>query len=265
LRDFFGVPEDGVFDDNDDDTEDTCSTCDSVYSVGEVSTISDEEDTFTGDRYDDRGLLAVTEIVHHDKERDKIEADVMVVQGNEERYRTKEDYMITIGQGGEEINASEGNQMETSNQPNILNGEETRCERGEMETTIQGDELMDGIEVNEIGANIQCNVQSSDTSETMQVAVDRVVETHDATCNPGFVLVIDNIDMNIRRSDQRVDRTTSSYHFCHAFALLNRVNSTLLEDNPISGVLSLDQILPSRSDLDMILEEFQVFVSRYSI
>jgi len=33
----------------------------------------------------------------------------------------------------------------------------------------------------------------------------------------GFVLVIDNIDMNIRRSDQGVDHTTSSYHFCHAF------------------------------------------------
>jgi len=57
---------------------------------------------------------------------------------------------------------------------------------------------MDGIEVNEMGANIQCNVQSSDTSETMQVGVDRVVETHGCTCNPGFVLVIDNIDMNIR-------------------------------------------------------------------
>ena len=131
-----------------------------------------------------------------------------------------------------------------------------------METTIQGGEAMD---VNEMGANIQYNVQSSDTSEAMQVACDRVVETRGAKCNPGFVLVIDNIDMNIRRSDQRVDRTTSSYHFCHALALLNRVNSTVLEDSPLSGALCLDQILPSQSDCHTILEEFQVFVSRYNV
>ena len=65
------------------------------------------------------------------------------------------------------------------------------------------------MDVNEMGANIQYNFQSSDTSEAMQVACDRVVETSGAKCNPGFVLVIDNIDMNIRRSDQRVDATTT--------------------------------------------------------
>ena len=43
------------------------------------------------------------------------------------------------------------------------------------------------------------------------------------------------------------------------------MNSTLLEDSPLSGVLSLDQILPSQRDLDIILEEYQVFVSRYKI
>jgi len=83
------------------------------------------------------------------------------------------------------------------------------------------------------------------TGEPMLVSCDRVEETQDTTCNSGFALVIDNIDMNVRRSDQRVDRTTSSYHFCHAYAVLNRVNSTLLED---SGVLSLDLMLPAQSD-----------------
>jgi len=60
----------------------------------------------------------------------------MVVQGNEERNRTKDNCTITTGQGDEEINTSEGSQMETNIQHNVLNGEETRCEAGEMETTI---------------------------------------------------------------------------------------------------------------------------------
>ena len=32
-------------------------------------------------------------------------------------------------------------------------------------------------------------------------------------------MVIDNIDMNIRRSEQRMGRTTKSYHYCHGYAV----------------------------------------------
>ena len=80
---------------------------------------------------------------------------------------------------------------------------------------------------------------------------------------PGFALCIDNIDMNIRKSDQRYGRTTQSFHFCHGFAVQNRVNSTKLSDGPPSGVLSSDLILPKEADRDSILEDFTVLVSRY--
>jgi len=107
--------------------------------------------------------------------------------------------------------------METNIQHNVLNGEETRCEAGKMETTIQGDEVMDGIEVNGMGANIQCNVHRVQIQmKPCRWLVRRHMVLH---VTQGFVLVIDNIDMNIRQSDQRVDHTTSSYHLCHAFAL----------------------------------------------
>ena len=68
---------------------------------------------------------------------------------------------------------------------------------------------------NETGSQISAlNVAGTSNLTTQIASDDRVVETHETnTCNPGFVLVIDNIDMNVRRSDQRVDRTTSSYHF----------------------------------------------------
>jgi len=83
---------------------------------------------------------------------------------------------------------------------------------------------------NETGSKISALNVAGTSNLTVQITSDdRVVEIHETnTHNPVFVLVMDNIDMNARRSDQRDDRTTSSYHFCHAFALLNRVNSTLL-------------------------------------
>lgn len=79
----------------------------------------------------------------------------------------------------------------------------------------------------------------------------------------GFVVCIDNVDMNVRRSDQRVGRTTQSYHFCQGYTALNRVDSTKLVDRPPSGVLSVDQILPSTADIDSILDDFTVLVERY--
>ena len=79
---------------------------------------------------------------------------------------------------------------------------------------------------------------------------------------PGYTLVIDNIDMNVRRSFQRLDRTTKSYHFCHGYALLNRVSSTLLPDGPQLRALSPQLILPNQTDLEVVLSDFVVLVSR---
>lgn len=80
----------------------------------------------------------------------------------------------------------------------------------------------------------------------------------------GYVLVMDNIDMNIRRSFQRSDRTTASYHFCHTYGLLNRINTSTLSDGPPSGTLSTEAILPNSTDLNVIMEDFAVLVSRYN-
>ena len=65
-----------------------------------------------------------------------------------------------------------------------------------------------------------------------------------------YTLVIDNIDMNVRKSYQRLDHTTKSYHFCHGYAVLNRVNSTVLHDGPQTGILSPESVLPNQEDLD---------------
>jgi len=51
----------------------------------------------------------------------------------------------------------------------------------------------------------------------------------------GYVIVIDNLDMNVRRSFQRINWSTESMHFCHAYAVLNRFDTLGLEDRPPSG------------------------------
>ena len=81
----------------------------------------------------------------------------------------------------------------------------------------------------------------------------------------GYVHVIDNVDMNVRRSFQRSDRTTRSYHFCHAYAVLNRIDTSTLSDGPPSGTLSTEDILPSSNDLFVIIEDFIELMKRFVV
>ena len=76
-------------------------------------------------------------------------------------------------------------------------------------------------------------------------------------------MVMDNVDMNVRRSFQQCDRTTTSYHFCHVYGLLNQIDSSSLSDGPPSGNLSSDMVLPNSSDLKRIMGDFAVLVSRH--
>ena len=62
----------------------------------------------------------------------------------------------------------------------------------------------------------------------------------------GYVMVMDNFDMNVQRIFQWCDRTTASYHFCHVYGLLNRIDSSNLSDGPPSGNLSSDMILHAK-------------------
>ena len=106
--------------------------------------------------------------------------------------------------------------------------------------------------------------ENEDETESTTEPLDKspLLEARPGGC-PGYTLVIDNIDMNIRRSEQRMGRTTKSYHYCHGYAVKNRVNSTSLTDGPPSGVLSAEKVLPSKIDMDKIMDEFKVIVSRY--
>ena len=91
------------------------------------------------------------------------------------------------------------------------------------------------------------------------------MSTNQTTDNsmPGFVLVTDNVDKNIRPSFQRQDRQTASLHYCHSCAILDRVSISGLSDEPAATELSPTTILPCLNDLNDLLGDFEALISRY--
>jgi len=78
----------------------------------------------------------------------------------------------------------------------------------------------------------------------------------------GFTIVGDNIDKNFRPSYQRQDRQTKSVHYFHSYAAKNRVDISTLSDARPAAVLSADVILPNKSDVEKLLNDFEILTSR---
>ncbi|XP_065900155.1 uncharacterized protein [Dysidea avara] len=99
--------------------------------------------------------------------------------------------------------------------------------------------------------NVEGNVQMESEAPVEPVAIAN-------TDTYGYVLAIDNLDMNVRCSFQRVDRTTQSMHLCHAYAALNRIDTSGLEDGSMSGILSPAVVLPNAQDLQRLIDDFKL-------
>ena len=125
-------------------------------------------------------------------------------------------------------------------------------ECGEIETPV-------AMELDQVGTAQAAEAITSNVTHQVENTDSNTGATTDSY---GYVDVIDNLDMNIRPSFQRIDRTTESYHFCHAYAVLNRVDTSELEDRPLSGTLSCDVILPDAHDFQQIRNDIGVLVKR---
>ena len=87
------------------------------------------------------------------------------------------------------------------------------------------------LECSEVETSVAMELEQSETAEAETVSSNTASQVENVnvagsntgatTDSHGYVVVIDNLDMNVRRSFQRIDRTTESYHFCHAYAVLN--------------------------------------------
>ena len=65
----------------------------------------------------------------------------------------------------------------------------------------------------------------------------------------GFKLIGDNIDKNVHRSFQRLNYTTQSLHYFHTYALLDRVDFSVLSDEPPKGEINFNTLLPNDEDI----------------
>ena len=79
----------------------------------------------------------------------------------------------------------------------------------------------------------------------------------------GYKIVGDNIDKNIRRSHQRIDRTTQSLHYFHMFAVKDRLDFSHLSDHrPTQVEIDVQVLLPGATDLAAIKKDFEILISR---
>ena len=108
-------------------------------------------------------------------------------------------------------------------------------------------------------------------SEEMNVPIETTTNTitrieTESTINhvwKGFKLIGDNIDKNIRRSFQTIDSTTLSLHYFHTYALLDRVDFSGLSDEPRTGEIDFNMLIPSKEDVKKMKDIFIILVSRY--
>ena len=112
--------------------------------------------------------------------------------------------------------------------------------------------------------DLQVPVDSvSSSTYTPQYSLERNTQLHVQAVEPyGLVIVGDNIDKNFRPSYQRQDRQTKSLHYFHAFAVKNRVDVSSLSDTRPAAVITPESFLPTQSDLNKLLKDFETLTSR---
>ena len=79
---------------------------------------------------------------------------------------------------------------------------------------------------------------------------------------PGYKIVIDNIDKNVKPRNMRVDAQTQSLHYVHIYSVKDRIDFGKLSDVPPSGEKCLYDILPTTDDYENLKTNFSVLVAR---
>lgn len=105
-------------------------------------------------------------------------------------------------------------------------------------------------------------IHLEEVSTTLEQEFEEANGLQSAVCT-GFKVVGDNIDKNIRRSYQCIDRTTRSLHYFHMFAVKDRVDfSHLSNSRPTHVEVDIQVLLPSAKDFAAIKNDFEILISR---
>ena len=113
--------------------------------------------------------------------------------------------------------------------------------------------------------NIQLTTQDEHTSTPSLRAIEQPIPSSCSSTEwSGFKVVKDNFDQNIRPSFQRTNKQTISTHYCHVYAVKDRINLSSLSDTrpDINADINPIDILPTNDDLVKLKEEFCVLTAR---
>ena len=77
-----------------------------------------------------------------------------------------------------------------------------------------------------------------------------------------FKIVGDNIDKTVHRSFQRIHSASSSLHYFHSFAVLDRIDFSGLSDDPDSKPISFQELLPTPTDISDLKNTFTTLIRR---
>ena len=114
------------------------------------------------------------------------------------------------------------------------------------------------------------NVQSSQSQPTnleegggTQPTLSAIqVSAHDNHPRPGYKLVIDNIDKNVKPRDMRIDSQTKSLHYVQIYGVKDRVDFSSLSELPKAAEMCVYDILPSTEDYLKLKENLSILVAR---
>ena len=129
---------------------------------------------------------------------------------------------------------------------------EQECDFDDYNKVIVEDE----VDTNETDLDLELTTEVSMASEG-----EDSEEHTSPTCS--FKIVTDNVDMNYKRSYQRMDYQTISRHYINSYAVLDRVDLSQYSDIPPAlGEIDCSILLPSSEDNEELQKIFSILVSR---
>ena len=79
---------------------------------------------------------------------------------------------------------------------------------------------------------------------------------------PGFKLVIDNIDKNVKPRYMRIDSQTQSLHYVQIYGVKNRLDLSKLSLLPWTGEICVYDVLPTAEDYRKLKDTMSILVAR---
>ena len=78
--------------------------------------------------------------------------------------------------------------------------------------------------------------------------------------SPGYKIVMDNIDKNVRPREMRLDSQTESLHYMHLYSVRDRVNFSGLSNTPKNNDISIYDILPTAEDYAQLKHNLSILL-----